>query len=240
MTKAAQLSDNSPTSIRDAAFRRALQLLTGILIYGVILFVSAGTLQWPAAWWFLMVNLLIVAGGAALILRQNPEVIVARSHIRTDIETWDKWVSVIASLFMFIDLAIPGLDVRFGWTPAFPLIVQALGFLSIILGYALLVWAMLNNPFFESGVRIQVERDQTVATAGPYRFIRHPGYVGIILQLLGIPLALASWWGLIAGASAIVIFIVRTLLEDRTLQLKLPGYADFAKRVRYRLLPGVW
>lgn len=234
-------STSSESAIgKSDVIRRALQLLAGIVLYAVVLFVSAGRLDWPAAWWFLALNLVLVSVGGAILLRRNPAVIAARSHVRSDIETWDKWISILVTLAMLAGLAVPGLDRRFSWTSAVPAGIQVLGFVLIAAGYAILVWAMLNNPFFEAGVRLQQDRGQSVASSGPYRFVRHPGYVGMILQYLGIPLGLASWWGLVTAAVTAVIFIVRTALEDQTLQTKLPGYADFTRRVRYRLFPGIW
>lgn len=186
------VSPTRPMSLARGGIQRALQILTGIVIYGGILFACAGRLDWSAAWYFLAVNLVVVAAGGTLIFVRSPGLILARARIRSDIETWDKWVSVFANLAMFANLAIPGLDFRFGWSTAFPILLQVIGFLGIVAGYALMVWAMLNNPFFESGVRLQGDRGQTVATSGPYRFVRHPGYVGVIVQLVGTALALAS------------------------------------------------
>jgi len=96
------------------------------------------------------------------------------------------------------------------------------------------------NPFFEPGVRIQKERAQQVITSGPYRFVRHPGYAAAIAMFVGIPLALASWWGLLPAGLAIALLVVRTGLEDRLLQAELSGYSDYARRTRHRLVPGIW
>ncbi len=233
-------ASQSPPDLARAVIRRALQLLTGIVVYAVILFISAGRLDWPAAWVYLALNLLIVGCGAAILLSRNPGVVIARSQIRSDIETWDKWISLLVTLGLIATLAVPGLDLRFSWSAGFPLALQVIGFLAIVVGYAILVWAMLHNPFFEGGVRIQTDRGHTVASSGPYRFVRHPGYDGMILQSLGTVLALASWWALLAGLFASAVFVLRTVLEDRTLLAKLPGYADYAQHVRHRLLPGIW
>jgi protein-S-isoprenylcysteine O-methyltransferase Ste14 len=148
--------------------------------------------------------------------------------------------AALAAILMLVGLAVPGLDLRFGWSAPFLSGLPVLGFIALIVGYALTRWAMISNPFFETRVRIQSDRGQTVSTSGPYRFVRHPGYVGMVLQWLGTPLALASWWALVPGLGVILAFIVRTALEDRTLLQELPGYTDYAQRVRYRLLPLVW
>jgi protein-S-isoprenylcysteine O-methyltransferase Ste14 len=135
---------------------------------------------------------------------------------------------------------VAGLDHRFGWSPVFPLWLIVLGIFLIALGYAFSVWAFVENRFFSSVVRIQTDRGHVVCDSGPYRIVRHPGYAGNILPLLGIVLALSSLWTLIPAAVALVIAVIRTALEDRTLQDELPGYKEYARRVRYRLFPGIY
>ena len=107
-------------------------------------------------------------------------------------------------------------------------------------GLALSGWAMIVNAYFSTVVRIQRERGHTVCRTGPYRFVRHPGYVGFMLQSLGIPLLLGSWWALLPGFAAIAVMIIRTAFEDRMLQAELPGYQEYVRDVHYRLLPGIW
>ena len=140
----------------------------------------------------------------------------------------------------FLLVIVAGLDHRFGWSPVFPLWLIVLGFFLISLGYALAVWALVENRFFSSVVRIQTDRGHVVCDSSPYRIVRHPGYAGNILPLLGIVLALGSLWTLIPAAVALVIAVIRTALEDRTLQEELPGYQEYARRVRYRLFPGIY
>jgi protein-S-isoprenylcysteine O-methyltransferase Ste14 len=135
---------------------------------------------------------------------------------------------------------VAGLDHRFGWSPAFPLWLVVFGFVLILLGYAFAAWALAENRFFSSVVRIQTDRGHAVCDSGPYRLVRHPGYAGNIPPLLGIVLALGSAWTLIPAAVALIIAVVRTALEDQTLQEELPGYRDYARRVRYRLVPGIY
>jgi protein-S-isoprenylcysteine O-methyltransferase Ste14 len=108
------------------------------------------------------------------------------------------------------------------------------------MGYALSVWATASNPFFTYIVRIQADRDHTVATGGPYHYVRHPGYAGAVLTLVLVPLLLASWPALVIGSVDAILFILRTSMEDRTLQAELPGYAAYARQVPYRLVPGIW
>jgi protein-S-isoprenylcysteine O-methyltransferase Ste14 len=121
-----------------------------------------------------------------------------------------------------------------------PLALHLAGLMVSIVGYAVFLWAMAANAFFAEGVRIQEERGHTVATDGPYRLVRHPGYVGAILGIAGAPFLLGSWWALAPAALALGGYIIRTALEDRTLQEELPGYREYAQHTRWRLLPGVW
>ncbi len=143
------------------------------------------------------------------------------------------------SLF-FPPVIVAGLDHRFGWSPVFPTWLTLLGFISIAWGYAFSVWALVENRFFSSVVRIQTDRGHLVCDTGPYRIVRHPGYAGNILPLAGIVLALGSIWTLIPAMVALIITVIRTTLEDQTLQDELPGYREYAQRVRYRLIPGIF
>lgn len=135
---------------------------------------------------------------------------------------------------------VAGLDHRYQWSPEFPLWLIVIGFILLALGYAFATWALAENRFFSSVVRIQTDRGHVVCDSGPYRFVRHPGYSGNIVALFGIVLALGSVWTLIPAAVAFIIAVIRTALEDQTLQKELPGYRDYARRVRYRLLPGIY
>ncbi|MBW7471681.1 isoprenylcysteine carboxylmethyltransferase family protein [Marinobacter sp. M216] len=156
-------------------------------------------------------------------------------------KAWDKVLAPLMALSLSFPLVIvAGLDHRFGWSPVIPLGLIVLGFLLTALGYAFATWALIENRFFSSVVRIQVERGHVVCDSGPYRIVRHPGYAGNIVALAGIVLALNSLWTLIPAAVALVIAVIRTVLEDQTLQDELPGYRDYAQRVRYRLIPGIY
>jgi protein-S-isoprenylcysteine O-methyltransferase Ste14 len=155
-------------------------------------------------------------------------------------KTWDR---AIVSLLRLAELAryiLAGLDQRYGWTGDFPLAAQMAAIVVCVLGSGLFMWAMSSNTFFSQIVRIQADRGHAVAASGPYRYVRHPGYVGMILFEFGISTLLASWWAIIAGGLCAILLIVRTALEDRTLQAELTGYVDYARQVRYRLLPGIW
>jgi protein-S-isoprenylcysteine O-methyltransferase Ste14 len=153
-----------------------------------------------------------------------------------EVEPWDRVLAPLMALsLLYLPVIVGGLDHRHGWTTPFPVWANVVGLLLCALGYGFAVWALVENRFFTSVVRIQTERGHEVCDSGPYRFVRHPGYAGNLLGVLGIPLALDSLWGFVAAGVAIVISLVRTTLEDRTLVDELPGYREYARRVPYRL-----
>ncbi len=228
------------SDVARGALQRGVQVFAILIIYAVLLFAAAGRLGWLAAWAYLAVYLITVLVNMSIIITRNPDFAAERGRTKQDAKGWDQKVTSIAGVFMIAGLVVPGLDVRFGWSPQFGTEVQIAGLAGLVLGYVLFSWAMLSNEFFETQVRIQAERGQNVATSGPYRFVRHPGYVGIILQLLATPVLLGSLWGILPAVCAAAMFILRTALEDRTLRDELDGYGDYAARVRYRLLPGLW
>ncbi|MFA5617720.1 MAG: isoprenylcysteine carboxylmethyltransferase family protein [Syntrophorhabdaceae bacterium] len=154
---------------------------------------------------------------------------------------WDKALAPLLAVSVSFPLFIvAGLDHRYGWSPVFPSWLSIVGLIVIALGYAFGGWALVENRFFSGVVRIQTDRGHVVCDSGPYGIVRHPGYAGNILSLPGIALALGSVWTLIPAAVALTIAVVRTALEDRTLQEELPGYREYARRVRYRLIPGIY
>jgi protein-S-isoprenylcysteine O-methyltransferase Ste14 len=143
-------------------------------------------------------------------------------------------------LTQLIRYILAGLDQRYGWTGGFPVAVQIASWVVCALSYGLLIWAMASNTFFSQVVRIQIDRGHTVSTQGPYRYVRHPGYIGMIFFKLGMAILLTSWWALAASGLCVLIILLRTALEDKTLQNELIGYKNYTREVRYRLLPGVW
>ncbi len=218
-------------------------LVVVYLFIPLVLLVCGGNLGWWQAWAY---SLLVVAagiGGRMWAERRHPGLLAERQDIEKfqGSKGWDKVLAPLMALSVGFPLVIvAGLDHRWGWSPVFPLWLIALGFILISLGYGFAVWALVENRFFSSVVRIQTDRGHVVCDSGPYRLVRHPGYAGNILPLLGIVLALGSVWTLIPAAVALIIAVVRTVLEDQTLQEELPGYRDYARRVRYRLLPGIY
>jgi len=213
------------------------------LLTTAILFVAAGRLDWLMGWLYVGTTLALTAISRVLVVRKNPDLAVERARYRehADIKPWDRkimpWVALVGP---FAGLLVAGLDKRFGWSPAIPQGIQIAGLVLVILGYAFSTWALLVNRFFSAVVRIQKERGHTVVTAGPYRYVRHPGYAGGIITFPAGAIALGSLWALIPAALTVTLTVVRTALEDRTLQEELAGYKEYAGRVRYRLLPGIW
>jgi protein-S-isoprenylcysteine O-methyltransferase Ste14 len=159
----------------------------------------------------------------------------------SDVKAWDKVLAPLMALSLSFPLVIvAGLDHRFGWSPVFPICLNITGILLIAFGYAFAVWALAENGFFSSMVRIQTDRGHVVCDSGPYRIVRHPGYAGNLFAMPGIVLALDSAWTLVPVGFALVVTVIRTALEDRTLQDELPGYSEYTSRVRYRLILGVY
>jgi protein-S-isoprenylcysteine O-methyltransferase Ste14 len=143
-------------------------------------------------------------------------------------------------MFPIASWVVAGLDLRFGGLRPISTAFNVSGLLVTVLGYTLFLWAMASNAFFAEGVRIQQERGHTVATGGPYRFVRHPGYVGAILAMVATPCLLGSFWALIPGVASGALYVVRTHLEDKTLRTELPGYEEYSQQTRHRLVPGLW
>ena len=220
--------------------RFAIRETMGVVIMGVALFWSAGRIDWWPAWALLAVMLAWIIGMGFAILRFNPDLLAERLGPRKGGKQWDMTIMGIVGLAELARLIIAGLDQRYGWTGGFPIAAQIAALAVCALGYALGVWATASNAFFSQIVRIQTERGHAVATGGPYQYVRHPAYVGTILYQLAMPVLLASWWALIPGGVNAILLVIRTALEDRTLQAELSGYADYARLVRHRLLPGIW
>jgi len=239
------LSSNtvSHKSIQKGSLRQWIGVVVVYLSIPLVLFVCGGDFGWWQAWIY---SLLIVGtgiGGRIWAERRHPGLLAERQNMEKiqSAKAWDKVLAPMMALSVSFPLVIvAGLDHRYGWSPAFPLWLMVLGFILISLGYAFASWALAENRFFSSTVRIQTDRGHVVCDSGPYRIVRHPGYAGNIPPLLGIVLALDSVWTLIPVALALIIAVIRTSLEDKTLQEELPGYKDYAQRVRYRLIPGIY
>ena len=238
------MSETPPTKSRSdivsGILARFAQIAMVFLVQAAILFLAAGTLSWIWAWIFLGICVVSVLINSLFLMRTGPEIVAERGK-PAEMKDWDKIVSGLWGLAQYLLIPlVAGLDVRFGWTGEVGFAWHLAGGLVLATGLGLFSWAMLTNAYFSTAARIQSDRGQTVCRTGPYRFVRHPGYVGAILQSLGIPLLLGSVWALIPAIAAAVLMVIRTSLEDHMLQAELPGYPEFAGEVRYRLLPGIW
>jgi protein-S-isoprenylcysteine O-methyltransferase Ste14 len=210
-----------------------------VVVFAVVLFLSAGTLNWPMGWVYIgiaAVNTLIVS------LVMDPALLDSRTKAeQSGAKRWDIPLALIVGRIGPIAmLVVAGLDKRYGWSSPVSLPLLLVGFMLLALGYVLSDWAVIANRFFAPVVRVDADKGHTVVTGGPYRLIRHPGYAGAALVYGGTPLILGSWWALIPFALTMIVIIIRTALEDRTLRAELPGYAEYAMYVGWRLLPGVW
>lgn len=224
-----------------AARKRIISILVLLLLQAVLLFGAAGRLNWEAAWVYLGVYVGALALIRMLVLRRHADLIAERSTVGENTKRWDRVLSLLVGVIVpLAAFLIAGLDIRNGWTDDLGSGAQVGGLVITILGFAIVAWSMASNRFFSGVVRIQEDRGHTVATGGPYAMVRHPGYVGMIGFNVGIPLLLGSLVALIPALINVALFVLRTALEDRTLQRELPGYSDFAQRTRYRLMPGVW
>ena len=227
--------------LRRIGIRTILRIPLFIILPAAILFVSAGRIDIPRAWIYIGMISIYYTVFMAIMYRINPELINQRARgVRKDTKSWDKVLMPIGVLMAYIQLAIIGLDVgRFRWS--------SLGIHFAVLGVILYVvtaffssWAVIINPYFEPTVRIQKERDHQVITTGPYKIIRHPGYLASILFPITISFIIGSVFGLIPAAFNLLLIVIRTSLEDRTLIDELDGYSEYAKKTKYRLFPHIW
>lgn len=225
---------------RSGVLRWARRETMGLVMAAVILFLCAGRLDWMAGWATVGTLAFWVVATALAVIPRHPQVLAERLGPRKDAKAWDTAIVGLIGVVVLAVYLVAGLDARYGWTTGFPIAAQIVGGIAALLGYAIVVWATASNAFFSQNVRIQTERGHVVATGGPYRVVRHPGYVGSILAYLGTSVLLGSFWAILLGVLMAVLMVVRTALEDRTLQAELPGYKEYTQRVRYRLLPGVW
>ena len=214
------------------------------VITAILLFVGAGSLDWGWGWVLAVVYTACWIGLSIALAVGNPELLNQRGQrIKKATVGTKKWDLVLLSIYFVLVLVQPfvaGLDWRNAWSPPVPTVVAVLGNVMMILGFVVMTWSMIANRYFEPSVRIQESRGHQVATGGPYRFVRHPGYAGVVLQFLALPIAVGTWVAMIPGVVGIAVFVVRTALEDRTLQQELPGYVEYAQKTTYRLIPGLW
>lgn len=233
-------SSTAPKPSRRLIAVHLLQTTGTFVVLGSILFIAAGRLAWREAWIFIIVYYLIGLATAAWMLRANPELVQERARPGKNVKSWDNLlvgINLVLSLGLF---AVIGVDAGRLDGSDMPVWLQIIGLLGFIPAFGLPLWAARTNAFLSSRVRIQEERDHRVVTEGPYGYIRHPMYAGMICFNLSLPLLFGSWWGVAVGLVINGLICARTALEDKTLQAELPGYREYSRQVRYRLLPGVW
>ena len=233
-----ETKQDSPQELTPAKI--VVRLLIYAIILGAILFLSAGRVDWVMGWAWLVIHTAVIMT-SALIFPVDPELADERTHLKEGVKQWDKIIVIPTQILMPLGfLILAGLDMRYDWSPALPLWVQIIALILTGLGYLLSVWASSVNKFYSRLVRIQTERGHYVVTDGPYKVIRHPGYTGIVIFMLTTALALDSLWTLTLSGALSLLLIIRTALEDKTLQEELDGYKTYTQEVRYKLVPWVW
>jgi protein-S-isoprenylcysteine O-methyltransferase Ste14 len=236
MTNQVAQDKGGPDTVKNI-LRRLIQVSVSIILALIILLVSAGIVKWIYAWIYTSASLVVIIANAFIF---PAELISERGRKKENVEKWDKILTGILIIPWFALYIIAGLDIRFGWSPELALSVHIAALITFLSGNALISWAMIANNYFSTKVRIQYDRGHSVCSGGPYRYIRHPGYLGMIIFILSTPILLGSFWALIPAVMTVILFIIRTSFEDNTLKNKLDGYKGYADRVKYRLITGVW
>jgi protein-S-isoprenylcysteine O-methyltransferase Ste14 len=231
------------STLSTVGVKQRVLFIVFVFIGPLILFLTAGRLNWWIAWAYVVIYIGMVVAGRVIVFLKNPDLIVERAQLFSGegVKSWERFLVPLVALYGPLAVwIVAGLDERFGWSAPFAPWVQVVALVAVALSYLLGNWAMVANRYFSSVVRIQEDRGHTVVTNGPYRFVRHPAYTGNLFGTLAMALALGSWWALIPAGVDVVGLIIRTALEDRTLRAELPGYADYARQTRSRFFPGIW
>ena len=233
-------SDDLTPEIKRKIFSWIRGAFLGMIGYSFLLILASGKLDWLWGWVYMILLTLAMAAHVVILVPVNPSLLADRAGglRQPGAKRWDIWLASIASLAFVAVMVVAGLDERWGWTGTISIGWHIAGILLSILGWVFFLWAMATNPFFSESVRIQ--ENHKVAQHGPYRLVRHPGYLGNLIGCLGQPLLFGSLWAFILATLTIIAFVIRTALEDNTLKKELNGYSDYAKQVRHRLVPGVW
>lgn len=228
------------TRLGAAGVQRFVVALGVTAVWSILLLGSAGTLQWLQGWIHIGAAVLSLAVTSVLVTLKNPEVAAARSKMHGDAKGFDKIFAAVYGVLVIVVPVVAGLDaVRYAWS-SMTFDAVYLGLILYLAGAVPVTAALVTNRFLETQVRIQTDRGHQVVSSGPYRYVRHPMYIGIMAQHLASPLILGSWWTFAPVCVICIAFVWRTVLEDRTLHAELSGYADFAVHTRFRLIPGIW
>jgi len=220
--------------------KRIFAIILLIVIMDALLFGAAGRLDWFGAWLLTGLYLAFLLIVVVWATRKAPGLMEERSRMAENVKSWDKIITWVYTVFLLGMLVVAGLDAgRFRWS-VMPVALQIVGVILLIFAGAVIWWVMSVNYFLSRYARIQDDRGQQVITEGPYRYVRHPMYAMLVPFMFGIAFVLGSWWALVPAGMIGVLYILRTALEDRMLQEELPGYREYAQKVRYRLFPGIW
>ncbi len=222
--------------------RVIIQMLVFVVLVPFLPLLISHQWAWWEAWIYAAVNIFGFILSRMLAARHHPDLLAERARFlqHKDAQPWDKILAPLVGVGGFSVPCIAGLDKLFSWSPSFSTALKLIALAVILGGFAWGSYALVENRFFSGMVRIQSERGHQVVTSGPYRFMRHAGYAGALLTYLASPIFLDAYWAFIPAAVLTALLIIRTRLEDRYLKENLPGYAEYARRVRYRLIPGVW
>jgi protein-S-isoprenylcysteine O-methyltransferase Ste14 len=231
-------------AITPAIKRKILSWIRGVFFgmvgYSVLLVLCSGKWNWFWGWVYMILLTSAMATHVLILVPLNPTLLADRAGglRQPGTKRWDIWLTMIAGLAFTSIMIVAGLDERWGWTGTISIGWHVAGILLFVIWWIFFLWAMASNPFFSEGVRIK--ENHRVAKGGPYRLVRHPGYLGNLIGCIGQPLLFGSWWAFIPAMLTMLTFTIRTALEDNTLQKELDGYSEYARQVRYRLIPGVW
>jgi protein-S-isoprenylcysteine O-methyltransferase Ste14 len=231
------------TKTESSKIKMLMQLVVAVIIMPLLPILIARRWRWWEAWVLALIIFLGFSISRLLASRKHPGILAERSNSfsRKDAKPWDKYLAPIMAFGGFFFLIISGLEERFNWSPEpYSVPVKIVAIAVLVSAYVFSSWAMIENAYFSGIVRIQTDRGHTVCSSGPYRFVRHPGYIGATWSYLAMPFLLDSKWSLIPFILLLVVTIVRTKFEDQTLQAELPGYREYASKVKYRLFPGIW
>jgi protein-S-isoprenylcysteine O-methyltransferase Ste14 len=222
--------------------RVVLLVLLFVVLGPCLPLLLSGKWGWREAWLYAAALIVSFAVSRLLAARRHPDLLAERARFmeHPDAKPWDRVLAPLIGLGSVLILVVAGLDERLDWSPGFGLPAEVVALLAILAGLALGSYALVENRFFSGVVRIQIDRGHQVVSGGPYRWVRHPGYAGAILLYAATPVFLDSQWALFPALAFSAILVLRTGLEDRTLQTELPGYREYAQKVRFRLLPGIW
>lgn len=233
------MDNKNPSEARFSRGASAVKIALSIA-YVALIFIAAGTINWPEFWFFLGFYVATMSAFMIWLKKHDPGLLKERMSVRKDVKRWDRTIIGVYTIVLFVMFLIAPLDaVRFRWSRV-PPTLRWVAFVGVLVSWIIVFWAFRENAFLSGFVRIQTDRGHSVCTTGPYAFIRHPMYLAMIVTVLCQPIFLGSLYSLIPAAIIIVLFVLRTSMEDRTLQKELPGYAEYAAKVRWKLIPKAW